>query len=323
MKFFDRFLVNWIFITTIIYTIFGITLFSIENTNFSDALLVILTLWFITNIMPFLIIRYRLKKNLLYSYQIKDWFKLLLPSERKARAIEKEKLAKKEERAKKRRIKKNKIERENKAKAKQDLIDSIPKEFEKIVNENISTISSAYRKSVKTNSFGKKNYDKFSDEFNEFIKDQPSIKKIIKTLSEDHNYEIDISADGAIEHVESLINDAVSSDAYSDDIDPFEYEHMCAAEFNKSGWEANATQGSSDQGVDVIARRGDEVLVAQCKRFAKPVGNKAVQEVVAGLKFYKANRGVVIAPNGFTNSAEQLAEANNIALIHHSEIKNL
>ena len=93
MKFFDRFLVNWIFITTIIYTIFGITLFSIENTNFSDALLVILTLWFITNIMPFLIIRYRLKKNLLYSYQIKDWFKLLLPSERKARAIEKEKLA--------------------------------------------------------------------------------------------------------------------------------------------------------------------------------------------------------------------------------------
>ena len=123
--------------------------------------------------------------------------------------------------------------------------------------------------------------------------------------------------------IETLINDAVSSDAYSDDIDPFEYEHMCAAEFNKSGWEANATQGSSDQGVDVIARRGDEVLVAQCKRFAKPVGNKAVQEVVAGLKFYKANKGVVIAPNGFTNSAEQLAAANNIKLIHHSEIKEL
>ena len=322
MKFFDRFLIDWIFITTIIYIIFGIDLY-FKKTNFSDTLLVTLTLWFITNVIPFLIIRYRLKNNLLYSYQIKDWFKLLLPSERKARAIEREELAKKKERAKKRRIKKNKIERENKAKAKQDLIDSIPKEFEKIINENISTISSAYRKSVKTNSFGKKNYDKFSAEFNEFIKDQPSIKKIIKTLLEDHNYEIDISADGAIEHIETLINDAVSSDAYSDDIDPFEYEHMCAAEFNKSGWEANATQGSSDQGVDVIARRGDEVLVAQCKRFAKPVGNKAVQEVVAGLKFYKANRGVVIAPNGFTNSAEQLAAANNIMLIHHTEIKDL
>ena len=95
MKFFDRFLVDWIFITTIIYIIFGITFLSFEKTNFSDNLLIILTLWFLTNIIPFLIIRYRLKNNLLYSYQIKDWFKLLLPSERKARAIEKEKLAKK------------------------------------------------------------------------------------------------------------------------------------------------------------------------------------------------------------------------------------
>jgi len=28
----------------------------------------------------------------------------------------------------------------------------------------------------------------------------------------------------------------------------------------------------------------------------------------------------VIAPNGYTNSAKNLAEANNIKLIHHSEI---
>jgi len=96
MKFFDRFLIDWIFITTIIYIIFGIDLY-FKKTNFSDTLLVTLTLWFITNVIPFLIIRYRLKNNLLYSYQIKDWFKLLLPSERKARAIEREELAKKEE----------------------------------------------------------------------------------------------------------------------------------------------------------------------------------------------------------------------------------
>ncbi len=285
--------------------------------------MIFLSLWFIANIVPLLIIRYRLKNSFLYSYEIKYWFKGIFPSEQKARLLEKEKLAKKEQRAKKRRIKKNKIERENKAKAKQSLIDSIPNEFEKIINENINTISSAYRKTIKTNSFGKKDYGKFSAEFNEFIKDQPSIKKIVNTLAEVHNYEIDIGTDGAVEYLETLISDATLNDVYSDDMDPFEYEHMCAEEFNKSGWEANATQASSDQGVDVIARRDDEVLVAQCKRFAKPVGNKAVQEVVAGLKFYKANIGVVIAPNGFTNSAEQLAEANNIALIHHSEIKNL
>ena len=52
-------------------------------------------------------------------------------------------------------------------------------------------------------------------------------------------------------------------------------------------------------------------------------GVKAVQEVVAGIKFYDASIGIVIAPNGFTKSANALAEANDIKLIHHSEIKNI
>ena len=57
--------------------------------------------------------------------------------------------------------------------------------------------------------------------------------------------------------------------------------------------------------------------------YQKPVGNSAVQEVVAGIGYYGANVGVVISNAGYTNSAKKLAEANNIKLIHHSEIKNL
>lgn len=110
---------------------------------------------------------------------------------------------------------------------------------------------------------------------------------------------------------------------YSDQMDPYEYEHFCAEQFNNNNWKAKATQGSSDQGVDVIATKNNITLVAQCKRFKKPVGNKAVQEVVAGMKYYQANKGVVIAPNGFTKSAEKLAEANQILLIHHSEIAQI
>ena len=106
-------------------------------------------------------------------------------------------------------------------------------------------------------------------------------------------------------------------------MDPYDYEHLCAEEFKKNKWDAEATQGSSDQGVDVIAKKDTRTLVAQCKRFMKPVGNKAVQEIVAGMKYYEATEGVVIAPNGYTNSAKNLAEANNIKLIHHSEIGNL
>ena len=41
------------------------------------------------------------------------------------------------------------------------------------------------------------------------------------------------------------------------------------------------------------------------------------------MKYYGATKGVVIAPNGFTKSAEKLAKANEIELVHHSEIKDI
>ena len=123
--------------------------------------------------------------------------------------------------------------------------------------------------------------------------------------------------------IETKIKESDSRFDYSDEMDPYDYEHLCAEEFKKNKWDAEATQGSSDQGVDVIATKDTRTLVAQCKRFMKPVGNKAVQEIVAGMKYYEATEGVVIAPNGYTNSAKNLAEANNIKLIHHSEIGNL
>ena len=103
-------------------------------------------------------------------------------------------------------------------------------------------------------------------------------------------------------------------------MDPYEYERFCSNEFIKHGWESKATQGTADQGIDVLASRNKKTLAVQCKKYAKPVGNKAVQEVVAGKTHYKADHAMVIAPNGFTNSAKKLAESNNVMLIHHSEI---
>lgn len=225
----------------------------------------------------------------------------------------------------KRMITKAKREAQN-LKYEEELLEELSDEIQAILKKEIKVISAAYRKSVTSNSFGKKNYDKFIPELLEFIEDNYNI---FKDLEEHHDADagsISLTEDSiklAISLIEENIEKQNSDSEYSDDMDPFDYEHYCASEFQKSGWEAKATQGSSDQGVDVKATKGGIVLVAQCKKFAKPVGNKAVQEVVAGMKYYEANKGVVIAPNGFTNSAEKLAEANKIKLIHHEGIKDL
>ena len=54
--------------------------------------------------------------------------------------------------------------------------------------------------------------------------------------------------------------------------------------------------------------------VVQAKRYFNKVSNKAVQEVVASMKYYNATSGIVVTNNYFTKSAIEFAEANNIKL---------
>ena len=77
----------------------------------------------------------------------------------------------------------------------------------------------------------------------------------------------------------------------------------------------STTATTGDQGVDLIARKDKSVIAIQCKYYSKPVGNKAVQEVIAGKGFYNCNKAVVISNNLFTKSAKQLADDSNVKLL--------
>lgn len=74
------------------------------------------------------------------------------------------------------------------------------------------------------------------------------------------------------------------------------------------------TKGSGDQGVDIIAEQDGMKYAFQCKRYDKPVGNKAVQEVFAGKFFYHCHVAVVVTNNYFTQSAKELAYENGVVL---------
>ena len=194
-------------------------------------------------------------------------------------------------------------------------------DIDRLIKKHKSTVRSDYRNTVTSNSFGKKDYSRFIKELEEFIQDNSSVYKELVSLGA--SFSVNWGDSESIESIEDIIGIHDDETSFESSMDPIEYERLCADLFSKAGWKAKATQASSDQGVDVEAERKGVKLVAQCKRFSKQVGNKAVQEVVAGLKYYEADLGVVIAPNGFTKSAIKLAEANDIKLIHHDEIKDL
>lgn len=106
-------------------------------------------------------------------------------------------------------------------------------------------------------------------------------------------------------------------------VTPREYEAMCADILRDAGWEARLTKGSGDQGVDIVAQKNGKNVVLQCKRYSYPVGNSAVQEVLAGKSFYKADVAVVVSNQTFTPSAKELAQSSGVLLLHHEMLSDL
>ena len=101
------------------------------------------------------------------------------------------------------------------------------------------------------------------------------------------------------------------------------FENNCMDILKNSGWKVKETPNSGDQGVDLIASIDGLRVCIQCKNHEKAIGNKAVQEISAGKLYWKGTHAVLVSKSGFTKAAQKLAKANNVELIHESELKDL
>tara|TARA_B100000963_G_scaffold347957_1_gene354874 strand:+ start:79 stop:948 length:870 start_codon:yes stop_codon:yes gene_type:complete len=101
------------------------------------------------------------------------------------------------------------------------------------------------------------------------------------------------------------------------------FENLCLQKLRSQGWVVKQTPISGDQGVDLIASIDDFRLCIQCKDHKNAIGNKAVQEVYAGKKYWLGTHAILISRSGFTKSAQKLALSSNVIMINEFEIENL
>jgi hypothetical protein len=104
---------------------------------------------------------------------------------------------------------------------------------------------------------------------------------------------------------------------------PLDFESFCATLLTGSGWSAVITKASGDQGVDIVARKKAKKAVFQCKLYSSPVGNKAVQEILAGKAYESADLAFVVSNADYTPAAVELAAATGVRLVHYSELSTL
>jgi len=112
----------------------------------------------------------------------------------------------------------------------------------------------------------------------------------------------------------------LSEDTKIDELNPLEYEQYCSRRLETMGWASSITRASGDQGADVLAHKDGHSLVLQCKKYSKPIGNKAVQEAIAAQKYYRTDMAAVVTNQSFTKSARELADMSGILLLHHTEL---
>lgn len=102
-----------------------------------------------------------------------------------------------------------------------------------------------------------------------------------------------------------------------------DYELVCARILEESAWIVRRTGRSGDQGVDLVAELNGISVAIQCKYYSSPVGNAAVQEIIAGKVFEKADHAAVVSNAAYTPAARQLASSAGVLLLHHDQLSQL
>jgi restriction system protein len=102
-----------------------------------------------------------------------------------------------------------------------------------------------------------------------------------------------------------------------------EFEDHVARVARTCGVPVIMTPLSGDWGVDLIVGHRPNRLAIQCKRYSRPIGPGAVQEVVAGAPMQDCTRTMVVSNQDFTPAARRLAERHGCALVGGTELVRL
>lgn len=147
--------------------------------------------------------------------------------------------------------------------------------------------------------------------------DWASIYRSLPEVIKNHLRDIGQS-DYSIVHIESLLEKQKSALGISEVLilSGFDYEVHLADRLQSVFPNAYVTRTplSGDQGADIIVSIGNRKIAIQAKYYAGSVGNAAVQEVYAAMRYYDADECMVVCNSDYTSSAKSLASKTGVIL---------
>lgn len=108
-----------------------------------------------------------------------------------------------------------------------------------------------------------------------------------------------------------------------DRMEGVEFEKYLAYCFKKQGYRVRMTKASGDFGADLILYGKEGKTAVQAKRYNKPVGVAAVQQVMAARDYYECELAMVVTNTSYTRQAEELAGKSGIKLLDRNDLISL
>jgi restriction system protein len=102
-----------------------------------------------------------------------------------------------------------------------------------------------------------------------------------------------------------------------------EFENHVARVARSCGLPVIMTPLTGDWGVDLIVGHRPNRLAIQCKRYSRPIGPGAVQEVVAGAPMQDCTHTMVVSNQEFTPAARRLADQHGCVLVGGADLPRL
>jgi restriction system protein len=194
--------------------------------------------------------------------------------------------------------------------------------FDNVVKEHLPVLLRKHRQLVRTDDYGLVDRSRWDKEVGYFF-----TRIVFETLAESERRHVQERLDAFKARLEAMLeagrHDAGAEARFERVRNGSEFELFCAEELKRGGWRVTLTGPSRDQGADMVAERAQERLIVQCKLLGRPVGNYAVQEVVAARSHHQGNRALVVSNQRFTSSCAELAASNGVELCHWSELAQL
>lgn len=190
----------------------------------------------------------------------------------------------------------------------------------KLVEHHKKTLSRRANQTIYKDAYGAFVFDKWFAERDYFIENVlcREIPDLQSPIDKDMLREIITERALTVDEVAETVPNLVPEDMTSED-----FEHFCATLLQADGWNVRVTPPTGDQGIDVIGQIGELKAVFQCKLYSNPVGNGAVQEIIAGKHFEQADLAAVITNSTYTPAARTLAASADVLLLHFTEVPGL